>query len=298
MPSIAVATFLFHHPVLSGKSMSNTKATALQPIPHTDTTISVADGVQAHVRLYGGKRRGEVVPLVLHFHGGAFVAGDLDNGCTVGSSLAAAGACVVSLAYPLAPEHPFPRPLELGYEVLLWAYKQRTKLAGKGAPLYLAGEEAGANLAAGVCMMARDQQQPPLAGQILISPMLDPCSATPSQRAAQGESVECKWASGWCQYLGEPHDAEHPYAVPARARRLAGLPPTLILVGEADPMRDEALNYGARLEAAGLSVFRHVFAEAGQWPQALLEQPPESCPCAAQLQEQLRQFFETTRCRL
>ena len=110
--------------------MSNTKATALQPITHTDTTISVADGVQAHVRLYGGKRRGEVVPLVLHFHGGAFVAGDLDNGCTVGSSLAAAGACVVSLAYPLAPEHPFPRPLELGYEVLLWAYKQRTKLAG------------------------------------------------------------------------------------------------------------------------------------------------------------------------
>ena len=63
-------------------------------------------------------------------------------------------------------------------------------------------------------------------------------------------------------------------------------------------MRDEALNYGARLEAAGLSVFRHVFAEAGEWPQALLEQPPESCPCAAQLQEQLRQFFETTRCRL
>ncbi|WP_039048656.1 alpha/beta hydrolase [Comamonas thiooxydans] len=278
--------------------MSNTKATASQPIPHTDTTISVADGVQADVRIYGGKRRGEVVPLVLHFHGGAFVTGNLDNGCTVGSSLAAAGACVVSLAYPLAPEHPFPRPLELGYEVLLWAYKQRSKLAGKGAPLYLAGEEAGANLAAGVCMMARDQQQPPLAGQILISPMLDPCSATPSQRAAQGESVECKWASGWCQYLGEPHDAEHPYAVPARARRLAGLPPTLILVGEADPMRDEALNYGARLEAAGLSVHRHVFAEAGQWPQALLEQPPESCPCAAQLQEQLRQFFETTRCRL
>lgn len=66
--------------------------------------------------------------------------------------------------------------------------------------------------------------------------------------------------------------------MPARARRLAGLPPTLILVGEADPMRDEALNYGARLEAAGLSVFRHVFAEAGQWPQALLEQPPGVMP--------------------
>lgn len=278
--------------------MPNTKATTSLPSSHTDAVISVADGMEASVRMYGSKQRGEVSPLVVHFHGGAFVAGDLDNGCTVGSSLAAAGACVVSVAYPLAPQNPFPRPLELGYAVLQWVYKHRTKLAGKGAPLYLAGEEAGANLAAGVCMMARDQLHPPLAGQILVSPMLDPCAATPSQRAAQGESVECKWAAGWCQYLGGSHDAEHPYAVPARARRLAGLPPTLILVGQADPMRDEALSYGARLEAAGLSVFQHVFAEAGEWPQALLEQPPESCPCAVQLQQQLRKFFDTTRCRL
>ncbi|GAB2474061.1 alpha/beta hydrolase [Comamonas humi] len=278
--------------------MSNTKAPAPLPISHTDATIAVADGMEASVRMYGSKKRGEVAPLVVHFHGGAFVAGDLDCGYTVGHALAAAGACVVSVAYPLAPQNPFPQPLELGYAVLQWAYKQRTKLAGKGAPLYLAGEEAGANLAAGVCLMARDQLHPPLAGQILISPMLDPCAATPSQRAAQGESVECKWASGWCQYLGGSHDAEHPYAVPARARRLAGLPATLILVGEADPMRDEALSYGARLEAAGLTVFQHVFAEVGQWPESLLEPPPEACPCAAQLQEQLRKFFETTRCRL
>lgn len=274
--------------------MSNTKAPASPTSLHTDATIEVAAGMEAHVRMYGSKKRGEVSPLVVHFHGGAFVAGDLDNGCTVGSSLAAAGACVVSVAYPLAPEHPFPRPLELGYAVLQWAYKQRTRLAGKGAPLYLAGEEAGANLAAGVCMMARDQLHPPLAGQILISPMLDPCAATPSQRAAQGESVECKWAAGWCQYLGGPHDAEHPYAVPARARRLAGLPPTLILVGQVDPMRDEALNYAERLQAAGLTVFQHVFTEVGQWPEALMQPPPETCPC----EDQLRKFFETTRCRL
>jgi acetyl esterase/lipase len=143
--------------------MSNTKPTALPPISHTDTTISVADGVQAHVRLYGGKRRGEVVPLVLHFHGGAFGGG---SGQRLHRRQLAGGgrACVVSLAIRWHPSIRF-RPLELGYEVLLWAYKQRTKLAGKGAPLYLAGEEAGANLAAGVCMMARDQQQPPLAGR-------------------------------------------------------------------------------------------------------------------------------------
>lgn len=277
--------------------MPNTEAPASSMDPQADTTIAVADGVQANVRLYGSKKRGEVAPLVVHFHGGAFVAGDLDCGYTVGHALAAAGACVVSVAYPLAPENPFPRPLEVGYAVLQWAYKRRTKLAGKDAPLYLAGEEAGGNLAAGVTMMARDQMHPPLAGQILISPMLDPCAGTASQRAARGESIECKWAAGWRQYLGGSHDAEHPYAVPAGALRLAGLPPTLILVAQGDPMHDEALRYAARLEAAGLTVFSHVFTEDGQWPEALLEPQPECCPCAAQLEAQLRRFFETTRCR-
>ena len=94
--------------------MLNTKKPAPTTNSHTDTTIEVAGGMQASVRMYGSKKRGEVSPLVVHFHGGAFVTGDLDNGCTVGNALAAAGACVVSVAYPLAPEHPFPRPLELG----------------------------------------------------------------------------------------------------------------------------------------------------------------------------------------
>ena len=80
----------------------------------------------------------------------------------------------------------------------------------------------------------------------------------------------------------------------ARAQRLAGLPPTLILVGQVDPMRDEALNCAERLQAAGLTVFLQVFAEVGQWPQALMEPPPASCPC----EDALRKFFETTRCRL
>jgi acetyl esterase/lipase len=89
---------------------------------------------------------------------------------------------VVSLAYPLAPEHPFPQPIEVGYAVLQWLYKHRVKMAGKGAPLFLAGEEAGGNLAAAVAVISRDRGHPPLAGQILVSPMLDPCTGTASQR--------------------------------------------------------------------------------------------------------------------
>lgn len=260
----------------------------------TDSTIQV-DGQEVDVRVYGKKQAGQVLPLVVHFHGGAFVSGDLDNGCTVAGLLEAAGARVVSVGYPLSP---FPKPLETGYAVLQWAYKQRTRLAGAGAQVYLAGEEAGGNLAAGVALMARDQSRPPLAGQILVSPMLDPCVGTASLRAVTGTATACKWADGWLKFLGCTRDAEHPYAVPGAAQRLAGLPPSLVMVGSADPMHDEALAYADRLEGAGLLVVRHVFNQAQQWPDALLQPGgTRTCPCAAEVEEQIRHFFDTTRCR-
>ncbi len=282
--------------------MSPTKKPAPSATPQltfTDTVVPMASGDDVAVRVYGSKpQAGESAPLVLHFHGGAFVDGNLDSGCTVAGLMQAVGARVVSVAYPLSPEHPFPRPLEIGYAVLQWGYKNRTRLAGKGAALYVAGEEAGGNLAAGVCLMARDQHQPPLAGQILISPMLNPCTGTPSLRAATGTATDCKWADGWRQFLGCDYEAVHPYAVPAQAQRLAGLPPTLVMVGADDPMRDEALAYVRRLQDAGLVVQKHIFDEAKAWPDVLLEptSAPDACPCAAQVKTQLQIFFEASRC--
>lgn len=259
-----------------------------------DSTIEVAPGQDVAVRLYGRKKAGQRLPVVVHFHGGAFTSGNLDNGCTVASLLEDAGALVVSVAYPLTP---FPQPVDTGYGVLKWAYRNRARLGGQGALLYLAGEEAGGNLAAAVGLMARDQAHPPLAGQILLSPMLDPCVGTASVREATGDSTRCKWAEGWRNFLRGPRDAEHPYAVPAAASRLADLPPTLILVGDGDPMRDEALAYAARLRAAGLPVTQHVFSKTASWPDALLQQQPapSGCPCAGAAQEQFRLFFDATR---
>lgn len=259
-----------------------------------DSAIELAAGQSVAVRMYGRKKTGQTLPVVVHFHGGAFVSGDLDNGCTVGGLLEGAGAVVVSVAYPLTP---FPQPVDTGYDVLKWVHRNRTKLGGQGALVYLAGEEAGGNLAAAVALMARDQSHPPLAGQILLSPMLDPCVGTASQRQVTGDAVDCKWVEGWRNFLRCPRDAEHPYAVPASAHRLAGLPPTLILVGDTDPMHDEALAYGARLRAAGLAVTQHVFAKAEKWPEPLLETGPHECPCAGPMQEEFRQFFEATRCQ-
>lgn len=258
----------------------------------TDSTIEVAKGQDVAVRMYGRKKTGQSSPLVVHFHGGAFTTGDLDNGCTVASLLEAVGAVVVSVAYPLTP---FPQPVDTGYDVLKWVHRNRTKLGGQGALVYLAGEEAGGNLAAAVGLMARDQSHPPLAGQILLSPMLDPCVGTASFREATGSATGCKWAEGWRNFLRCPRDAEHPYAVPGAAHRLAGLPPTLIMVGDTDPMHDEALAYAARLEAAGLQVTRHVFSKTTQLPDALQSAGQNECPCAAGAQEQFRQFFEATR---
>lgn len=260
--------------------------------PCVDSAIELAEGQSVVVRMYGRKQPAKVSPLVVHFHGGAFVSGDLDNGCTVGSLLEGAGAVVVSVAYPLTP---FPQPVDTGYGVLKWVYRNRAKLGGQGALVYLAGEEAGGNLAAAVALMARDQSHPPLAGQILLSPMLDPCVGTASQRQKTGEAVDCKWVEGWRNFLRCPRDAEHPYAVPASAHRLTGLPPALILVGDTDPMRDEAMAYAARLRAAGLQVTEHVFAKAEKWPEPLLETGPHECPCAGAVQEEFRRFFAATR---
>ena len=278
--------------------------TALQAAEN-DIVIDLPGRAPVKARTYG-VRTGRVAagtpaqPLVLHFHGGNFACGDLDDGRCVARLLVEAGAAVVSMAYPLAPLHPFPDATEVGYEALEWLYKQRTKLAGKGAPVYLAGEEAGGNLAASLSLMARDRAHPPLAGQLLLSPMLDPCVGTASMREATddaGEVTACKYFKGWKDYLGRPRDAEHPYAVPGAARRLADLAPTLVLTGQDDPMRDEALSYAKRLQEAGIPVRSQVLSSAQGWPEALADPATadSACPCAASVLQQFRLFFETTQ---
>jgi acetyl esterase len=254
-----------------------------------DTSIEVKGAAPLPVRLYGKKRAGASLPLVVHFHGGAFVSGDLSSGECMAGLLVEAGAVVVSLAYPLAPDHRFPEAVESGYVALDWTYRHRAKLAGKEARVFLAGDEAGGNLAAAVALIARDRAHPPLAGQILIAPMLDPCVGTASLRET-APSHHCKWADGWKQYLRGPMDAEHPYAVPGKATRLADLPPALILSSGDDPMRDEAMAYGARLKQAGLAVTMDILPARTGWPETLAE-PPGECACAQAVREHFRAFF-------
>jgi acetyl esterase/lipase len=251
------------------------------------------------VRFYGRRpARGAAprpVPLAVHFHGGHFVAGGIARGSAVARLLAEAGAVVVSLDYPLAPEHPFPAAVEAGHRALDWVARHRARLAGAGAPLFLAGEEAGGNLAAAVARMARDRRGPALAGQLLLSPMLDPRLGTCSLRAAGAGAADCAWARGWRSYLPRCDDAAHPYAAPGDAAHARGLPPALVLSAEDDPLRDEALAHARCLDRAGVPAAVRLLPAGAGWPAGLLAPADAAVPWADAVRAHFRAFLQAPR---
>src|SRR5437764_5798801 len=144
-------------------------------------TIEIAPGQTMRLRVY----RGSSPARVLHLHGGAF-AGDVECGAAVAAVLAEAGATVFSADYPSGAAHPFPEALEAAYAALQQLAEKRSR-----HPLFVAGEEAGGNLAAALALMCRDRLEPKLAGQILLSPMLDPRLGTCSARTVEAGAVGC-----------------------------------------------------------------------------------------------------------
>jgi acetyl esterase/lipase len=196
------------------------------------------------------RHRGAVVWV----HGGGMVLGSGTDDTRGLQELAdELAAIVVSVDYRLAPEHPYPTPLEDCYAALCWTAELPEV---QGLPIVLAGGSAGGGLAAGTALAARDRGGPDLAAQVLIYPMLDDRTAS---RVDDGHAHRRLWdvrsnAFGWRCYLGqEPGAAEVPaYAAPARAIDLSGLPATWMGVGTLDLFHDEDLDYAARLEAAGV----------------------------------------------
>jgi acetyl esterase len=262
-------------------------------IEYTDEKIRW-EAVDIPARIYRHGRTPRTAPLVLHLHGGAFVGGSLEAGRTVSTMLADAGAIVVSAGYPLAPECQFPKPLMASYCALQGLYGSRAKWASKKSGIFVAGEEAGGNLAASLALLARDQGMPPLAGQILLSPMLDPCLATTSLREVEAGAGECKWAWGWRQYLGSADKACHPYAAPLGSSRLAGLAPVLLLTAEDDPLRDETKSYARRLREAGVKVDCHELDAPTGWPAALIDPNGNGAPWTENVREHFVGFFNKT----
>jgi acetyl esterase/lipase len=285
-----------HFPSYStAPAASATTAAPFVPPVSTDSLIDVGLPAKLGVRLYGSRGAAAGAALVVHFHGGAFVAGTLDSGATTAGLLVGAGAVVLSIDYPLAGVHPFPAAIDAGYAAMVWAHRKRARLAGPAARIFVAGEEAGGNLAAAMALMARDRQLPPLAGQILLSPMLDPCLGTASLRRTAAGPVGCPLADGWCQYLCSPAASDHPYATPGRAMRLAGLPPTLLLTADDDPLRDETLAYAGRLWAAHVPVVECVLPAPSGWPGALLDPVRASGVWSEPARSRIHEFLTADR---
>jgi acetyl esterase/lipase len=168
----------------------------------------------------------------------------------------------VSVEYRLAPEHPFPAGIEDCYAALCWTAQHAAELAADPARLAIAGQSAGGGLAAGTALLARDRGFPALCFQLLEIPELDDRLDTPSMLAFDDTPL---WnrpnaVQSWRHYLGPTHTGEpSPYAAPARAKDLAGLPPAYVSTMEFDPLRDEGILYALRLMQAGVSVELHSY---------------------------------------
>jgi acetyl esterase len=193
-------------------------------------------------------------PLIIYFHGGGFVLGNLDLGDWISGTVAArVGAVVVSVDYRLAPTHRFPAAVEDCFAALDWAAQHATELDATG-PIGVMGESAGGNLAAVACLLARDRGGPTVSHQALIYPATDMTSV---HKTTAGPSTpfltDADIAAYHRFYLGPDDDDANPWASPLLAGH-AGLPPALIQVGEHDPLRDGAMRYAAALRAAGVPV--------------------------------------------
>ena len=204
------------------------------------------------------------VPAVYHTHGGGMIVGDRRSGVDMFLPFVLEhDAVVVSVEYRLAPEHPHPAPVEDCYAGLVWTAEHAEELGIDPERILIAGASAGGGLAAGAALMARDRGFPALTHQVRICPMIDDRLVTQSAQCLDGEGTWDRRDNlfGWTCLLGEERGGPDvsPYAAPARATDLAGLPRTYIDTGSVESFRDEALAYAQRLSQAGVSVDLHMW---------------------------------------
>jgi acetyl esterase len=203
------------------------------------------------------------LPLVVSIHGGAFCLLSADDfGATDGGMALLHRAVVVAVDYRLAPEHPFPAGVEDCYAALCWSVERAEELGADPSRIVVTGGSAGGALSAAVCLMARDRGGPAISYQALMIPVTDDRLDTPSVLAyREGHPGFSGIAAEgmWLHYLGEDRDpaTTSPYAAPARAESLAGLPPAFVLTNGLDPLRDEGIRFAMQLMADGVPVELH-----------------------------------------
>jgi acetyl esterase/lipase len=237
----------------------------LDEVAKEDRRVPGANGQpEVPVRVYRPRAAGAGARgCVFEIHGGGFMFGSIEMMDAWCQQVAAElDAVVVSVEYRLAPEHPFPAGIEDCYAALCWTAQHAGALGVDPARIAIAGQSAGGGLAAGTALIARDRGFPALCFQLLEIPELDDRLDTPSMLAFHDTPLwnrpNAVWS--WKHYLGSRHRGEtSPYAAPARAKDLSGLPPAYLSTMEFDPLRDEGVLYALRLLQAGVSVELHSY---------------------------------------
>ena len=220
-----------------------------------DTALQLDDGTELPLRIYRPRGQGsESPPVVVNFHGGGWVSGDVRQSEWWCAGVAAgAGAVVVSVEYRLAPEHPFPTPVEDCYAATKWVAEHGTELGADGSRLAVMGDSAGGNLAAVVCLLAREGG-PAIDAQVLLYPVVDLTLAAPSTTAFERGPLLTRADMDVFRtnYLGEDGDASDPFCSPLLAPDHSDLPPALVITAQVDPLHDDGVAYAERLRHAGV----------------------------------------------
>lgn len=221
-----------------------------------DRTIPGPAGAEIPVRIYRPDGHAHQ-PVIVYYHGGGWVIGGLNTHDGTCRALAdAVGATVVSVDYRLAPEHPFPAPVDDAFAALHWVSEHATDLGVDAARLAVAGDSAGGNLAAVVAQLTRDTDGPSVCFQLLVYPVTDhEFDSVSMNDNAEGYFLTrdaMKWF--YSHYLTDPSEGADPKVSPLRAADLSGLAPAFVITAEFDPLRDQGIAYATALAEAGTPV--------------------------------------------
>ena len=212
---------------------------------------------QVPVRIYTPDS-GYNFPLIIYSHGGSWISGSIDESENICRKLSKnSKAIVVSVNYRLAPENPFPAGLNDVYNVLQWVYENANTINGDSSRICVAGDSAGGNLSAVVCQMARDKSGPHITSQVLIYPSTNIYQLNTKSWSYFGMDFNLTMENSEIfisLYTPRIEDRKSEYASPLLSKNFKGLPDTLIITAEFDPLRDEGEAYGNRLKNAGVDV--------------------------------------------
>ena len=270
LPEIADALAAIPFPTISAETLSTMRSFSMPGPALSDavdrTDVVVSDEPRVVVRVHRPKDVEGALPCVYSIHGGGYVIGSyamddarFDRWCQTFQ-------CVgVSVEYRLAPETPYPGPLEDCYAGLRWTYDNAASLGIDPTRIGVSGISAGGGLAAALALLARDRGEVQLQFQLLECPMVDDRQTTVS---SQLDSLAI-WSResntfGWQSYLGALYGSDDVpgHAAPARASDLSGLPPAIVAVGTVDGFRDEDIAYAMQLNQAGVPTELHVYPGA------------------------------------